>query len=600
MIFDLETHMTAPGLLAPPIVCCAYESGANVELSRDVDAVRVALPKAHFANHNIAFDFACVAQADPLLFPQIFEAYDSDRVTDTMLREQLLDIKDGQDCAHRSYSLTNVHERRGFGALDKGWQTGYEPLDGVPLEDWPPEALHYPCDDVRAARRVLDDQGVSGVWLQDQYRQARAAFALQLVSAWGLRVDKPRVDKLEEDLRRDLEIDGRELEREGLLRRGKDGLHKSMKPLRERIAKAYADAGRPVPLVKGHDDKEKRGRAIATDKIACRESGDKVLERFARYSIHAARLAKDVPLLRGSDRVHTRHGLAASGRVTHTNPNTANLPAVGGVRECFIPSEGCVFLDTDYEGLELRTWAQVCLDLFGESKLAEAINNGIDPHTEVASELLGIDYQSATARKKAKEKTFDLARQVSKIVNFGKPGAMSAAVLQSQALAKYDMRLTLEQCEDASKAWFRKWPEAQLYFRHISAQVGRFTGVLEQHRSARFRLCGYTDGCNTLFQGLGADCAKDALYRVVRACYAEPTSPLFGCRVVLFGHDQLITEAPEHRADAAGDEQSRLMLAAAKDWIPDVSINAETILCRRFSKSATSTVTDGRRSVWDG
>ena len=43
-------------------------------------------------------------------------------------------------------------------------------------------------------------------------------------------------------------------------------------------------------------------------------------------------------------------------------------------------SEGHVLIACDYAQLELATLAQTCIHMFGQSRMAEVINQGIDPH----------------------------------------------------------------------------------------------------------------------------------------------------------------------------------------------------------------------------
>ena len=66
------------------------------------------------------------------------------------------------------------------------------------------------------------------------------------------------------------------------------------------------------------------------------------------------------------------------------------------------------------------------------------------------------------------------------------------------------------------------------------------------------------------FQALGSDCAKHAVRLVQRACYVEPTSPLFNSRLVAFVHDELIAETDDGPGmhDAAY-EMCRLMAMGA-------------------------------------
>jgi hypothetical protein len=104
--------------------------------------------------------------------------------------------------------------------------------------------------------------------------------------------------------------------------------------------------------------------------------------------------------------------IVASGRTSARDPNLQQPPRKGGIRECFIPRRGWLYAEADYSFIELCTLAQACLDLFGISKLAAAINGDLDPHTDVAAQLLGISYEEALARKG--EKVVKEARQLAK------------------------------------------------------------------------------------------------------------------------------------------------------------------------------------------
>lgn len=69
-----------------------------------------------------------------------------------------------------------------------------------------------------------------------------------------------------------------------------------------------------------------------------------------------------------------------------------------------------IFTSVDYDTFELRWLAEVCLRLFGESRLAEAFQKGLDPHTDVAAQILGITYEEAVAGLKSEDA--DLKKRV--------------------------------------------------------------------------------------------------------------------------------------------------------------------------------------------
>jgi DNA polymerase I-like protein with 3'-5' exonuclease and polymerase domains len=81
--------------------------------------------------------------------------------------------------------------------------------------------------------------------------------------------------------------------------------------------------------------------------------------------------------------------------------------------------------------------------------------------------------------------------------------------------------------------------------------------------------------------------------------YNKPESPLFGCRVFAFVHDEILMEAPLERAHEAAFELARIMVEAMKEWVPDVKISASPALMLAWSKDATMVKDkDGRLIPW--
>lgn len=106
---------------------------------------------------------------------------------------------------------------------------------------------------------------------------------------------------------------------------------------------------------------------------------------------------------------------------------------------------------------------------------------------------------------------------------------------------------------------------------------------------------------NTMFQGLAADCAKNAGFLIARACYAEPNSPLYSCRIVNFVHDEVILEIPiDPWMHERAMELARLMKLGADVYLPDVPSVVEPLLAKRWSKKAKPVHgPDGRLVPWD-
>jgi hypothetical protein len=93
------------------------------------------------------------------------------------------------------------------------------------------------------------------------------------------------------------------------------------------------------------------------------------------------------------------------------------------------------------------------------------------------------------------------------------------------------------------------------YFAYVTNHL-ETSAEATQFLSGRVRGgCRFTQMCNTLFQGLAADGAKKALWDITRECYLDTASPLFGSRVMIFAHDELILEMPEEKAHEAALRQ---------------------------------------------
>lgn len=406
------------------------------------------------------------------------------------------------------------------------------------------------------------------------------------------------------------------------------------------------------------------------------------LSDYAEVSHLGKILSADVPVLRDGTTapIHTRfEELLETGRTGSSGPNVQNRargskcdackgkkPAVKncqrcrgtgaelGDRECYIPRaemwdcsvasalemprqamKCAVLIDSDYSLGELHTLAQACLWLIGESRLAEVLKAGRDPHTAIACEILGgIEYAEGAARKKRKDGEFDNARNAGKAVNFGKPGGLGVETMRAYAVRSYGVDLPARcACEGRCscvtwerilKLWESLWTEMPRYFAWVDAQKGkRGRPVVDKvgHRkieqlynivqpwSMRLRAgATYCSACNSIYQGLLADVLKRAGWYIFKACYLSvgtlirfglslgerpmsevelrESGALYGCRPVNEIHDQFLIEAPESRGDAAAKATGLLMNRAGAEILKDVPVRCEPILARRWSKRA--------------
>ena len=301
--------------------------------------------------------------------------------------------------------------------------------------------------------------------------------------------------------------------------------------------------------------------------------------------------------------------LVETGRASCQSPNLMNLPKERGVRECYVSRPGFVFCSVDYEALELHTLAQACLTLLGKSKLADALNSGVDPHLLLATEFLlhGVDYEEGKKIRKdekhPRHKEVVHARNVAKCANFGLPGGLGINTLMSFCKGS-GILISEAEARKLKQAWLATWPEMRAYFNKISQSLhiddeGEEVATVEQLYSARIRGgTRYTSACNSMFQGLAADLAKRACYDLAKACYVPGENTiLYGSRSVVFVHDEVIMEHPVHTAHERAMEQSKIMVEAGKPYCPDVPLKAEPALMTYWTKDAVAVYDGSKRLV---
>ena len=186
------------------------------------------------------------------------------------------------------------------------------------------------------------------------------------------------------------------------------------------------------------------------------------------------------------------------------------------VRPCTIPREGNCICSTDYNGMELGTLAQKCINLFGYSELANKINAGIDVHAYLAAQIAnsmddafrkicqsagvtskdniyGIFYETKGLKESLEAEMpaftavyrhenpdlpadkqvtwgdfFGHYRTLAKPVGLGYPGGLGAATLVTVAKASYGLTFSVELARKLKVIWLETFPEMGPYLDHIS------------------------------------------------------------------------------------------------------------------------------------
>jgi DNA polymerase-1 len=210
-------------------------------------------------------------------------------------------------------------------------------------------------------------------------------------------------------------------------------------------------------------------------------------------------------------------------------------------------------------------------------------------------------YEEASKRLRAKDPEVKAFRQRAKAANFGYPGGLGAQTFKEYARG-YGIQMSIQDSYDLRSRWFARWPEMRRYLQEHIAGMAEYveTFPVTQFVSKRVRGgCYYTSAANTYFQGLAADGAKRALYDVSRACYTDPESPLYGSYPVVFVHDEIILETPEHAVHEAAEQLVGVMCASMQKYVPDIPITASAHAMRVWTKDAEPVYRDERLVPWE-
>ena len=371
---------------------------------------------------------------------------------------------------------------------------------------------------------------------------------------------------------------------------------------------------------------------ISRDAETLRSSGDKTLLRLAEISGDKKLLTAYVPLLQQRVINPFWNVLLVSGRASCRKPSLQVMPKKPGVRECFIPQDGFWYLFADYHVAEMCGLAQTQLDWYGESSLADLLRGGKDPHKVVGADILGISYKEFCERYDAGDPVAKSTRTLAKVPNFGLGGGMGKQRFYDQiredlAESTLPRGVRCEQCYGTGKLkekacpcigipeldldyaghlkdlWLERFPEMRWLYRDVGNLVEDGLATTVQLRSGRIRGgVGYCDGCNDTFQPVIADGAKCAMWLITKECYLVEDSPLYGCRPVVFIHDEFGLEVPADYdiARPAAARLSELMVEGMAAFVPDVPIKAEAALMRRWYKAAEPVEDDeGNLMLWE-
>jgi DNA polymerase-1 len=234
-------------------------------------------------------------------------------------------------------------------------------------------------------------------------------------------------------------------------------------------------------------------------------------------------------------RVHTSYhqAVAATGRLSSTDPNLQNIPVRTPegrrIRQAFIAPPGHVLMAADYSQIELRIMAH----LSGDASLLRAFAEDRDIHQTTAAEVFGLEPTAVTADQ----------RRAAKAINFGLIYGMSAFGLARQ------LGIERGAAQKYVDLYFERYPGVKRYMddtRGMAREQGFVETVfgrrlyLPDIRSRNQGLRQYAErsAINAPMQGTAADIIKRAMISV----HDWLNSARVPARVVMQVHDELVLE----------------------------------------------------------
>jgi len=236
-------------------------------------------------------------------------------------------------------------------------------------------------------------------------------------------------------------------------------------------------------------------------------------------------------------RLHTslNQTVAATGRLSSTEPNLQNIPVKGEyglrIREAFVAVPGHVLIAADYSQIEPRILAHLSRD----ARLLEVFEQGEDIHMATAVDIFNLVPEQITRdmRRIAKTVVFGILYGISP---FGL--AQTLGIPQQKAREYIEAYFTRY---SGVKAFMDRTLDEAKRNGYVTTILGRRRPIPELNSpDATQRGFGERMAINNPIQGSAADLIKMAMIAVNRRSKAEIPS----LKMILQVHDELIFEVP--------------------------------------------------------
>jgi len=261
-------------------------------------------------------------------------------------------------------------------------------------------------------------------------------------------------------------------------------------------------------------------------------------------------------------RVHTSYNqaVAATGRLSSTNPNLQNIPIRTErgreVRKAFIPrDENHTIVSADYSQIELRIIAEISRD----ANMMEAFTKNVDIHTATAAKVYGVSLEEVTSDQ----------RRNAKAVNFGIIYGQSAFGLSQ------NLGIPRKEAAEIIENYFAQYPGIKQYMSdtmNFARENGYVVTLMGRRRylrdinSANQTVRGFAErnAINAPIQGSAADMIKIAMINIHREIKAKGLQAKMTMQV----HDELVFDVPHNEVELIKPIIMENMKNAIKTEVP--------------------------------
>ena len=233
-------------------------------------------------------------------------------------------------------------------------------------------------------------------------------------------------------------------------------------------------------------------------------------------------------------RIHTTYmqTVAATGRLSSTNPNLQNIPIRTErgrqVRKAFIKrNENYILLAADYSQIELRLIAEMS----GEKNMKQSFLNGEDIHKATAAKVFNVPLEEVTREQRSQAKT----------VNFGIIYGVSAFGLSQQT------NMSRKEAKALIDAYYETYPTLKEYIAkqiNLAREQGYVETLLGRRRYLKninsnnsiVRSGDERNAVNAPIQGTAADIIKIAMINIQKVLDTKN----YKSKMLLQVHDELV------------------------------------------------------------